>query len=108
MGPVERRTHRLAARWVYAGNPASEAMARAAVALARRVDLDGSWAHALPTALSHLRDCSNPADPLDEIRARGCARWAATAGLDLGEGRRRDHPAPRSRRVFGDPGPSPE
>jgi hypothetical protein len=82
MGPMEQQTPRLAARWVYAGNSASESMARSAVALARRVDADGVWDHTLQTVLSHLRDCSNPPDPLDEIRARGCQRWARTAALD--------------------------
>jgi hypothetical protein len=74
MGPVERRVRRQARLWVR-GNPASEAMARSAVTIARGID-EGRPNVWLPVVLLHLRYCGNPPDSLDEIRARGCVRWA--------------------------------
>jgi hypothetical protein len=84
MGPVERRVRRRAARWIYPGNAASEAMALAAVTIARGVD-EGRPNVWLPAVMSHLKHCNNPPDQLDEIRARGCTRWA---GLIVEEGER--------------------
>jgi hypothetical protein len=79
LGPVERRVRQQAARLVYRGNAASEAMAAAAVTMARQVDAAHSTGLRLPAVLSHLRHCHQPADGLDELRARFCTKAAALA-----------------------------
>ena len=71
VGAVERRVRRQAAPvGVPGGNATSEAMAAAAVTMARQVGEGRSTCLWLPAPLSHLRHCGNPPDQLDEIRAR--------------------------------------
>jgi hypothetical protein len=67
VGAVERRVRRQAAGGYTGGNATSEAMAAAAVTMARQVGEGRSTCLWLPAPLSHLRHCGNPPDQLDEI-----------------------------------------